>query len=110
MRLPRRFVLAALPAGIGGWVVARLWLGGGSDVQRLMRLLGDPEKARAIGEACLRAIDQAPAEEIARSLPAESDFRASVRADFAAGRIVLADSWVLSATEARLYALVAMTS
>ncbi|HLG87839.1 MAG TPA: hypothetical protein VKZ79_11670 [Alphaproteobacteria bacterium] len=88
--------------------MARLGLSRNSDIEELLGLLGDPNEARAIGEACAKAIGETSARKIARTLPVDtSALRARIREDFAKDRIIIADGWVLSATEARLYALAA---
>jgi hypothetical protein len=89
---------------------------------RLVGIFREPASARAIGRAYLR---QAPEEADAARLLAlihpgdcaalsASELRRAVaarqRADFAAGRTVLLDGWVLSRTEARLCALAAVTA
>jgi hypothetical protein len=92
-------------------------------VAKLRSLVTDPAGARCIGQLYLR---QAPAEQdpahlaslILSSLQLSSDnplrlrrralsklFSVGVRADFAAGRTVILDGWVLSRTEARVCAL-----
>jgi hypothetical protein len=89
---------------------------------RLAGIFREPASARAIGRAYLR---QAPEEaDAARPLDlihpgdcaalSTTELRRAVaarqRADFAAGRTVLLDGWVLSRTEARLCAFAAVTA
>ena len=108
MRLRRRSVLLSVPVVLGGWALARLGLGRSSEIEGLLRLLGDPAKARDIGKASAKAIGESSARKIARALPADANtLRARIRDDFAAGRTIVADGWLLSATEASLYALAA---
>lgn len=62
--------------------------------------------ARAIGAAYLRAYPDDPlADAHAAAYLARSQLAARVRDDFAAGRVVMLDRWMLSVTEARLCAL-----
>jgi len=103
-------------AGIGG-------IPGGDALGRVVRV---PESARVVGRAYLR---REPAEanaarlreRILADLGLDADAAAAsadrelrerlrhrVRADFAAGRIVKLDGWILSLTEVRLSALVAL--
>ena len=110
MKLPRRSLLASGPAGIAAWVMARLGFGADPEVRDLLRLLGDQRAVQAISAACLSVVGSASARALARDVPADGKhLRSRIGDDFAAGRIVVADGWVLSSTEARLYALAALS-
>lgn len=88
------------------------------EARRLLTLLRSPAAARRIGRAYLeKAGDEAdPAKLVALIMgeggTVEGDLLRHVaerqRADFAAGRTIKLDGWVLSRTEARLYALAAV--
>jgi hypothetical protein len=66
----------------------------------------DSAAARAIGAAYLRAYPHdALADARAAARLARTEIAARVRDDFAAGRVVMLDGWMLSVTEARLCAL-----
>ncbi|WP_158044312.1 hypothetical protein [Skermanella pratensis] len=91
------------------------------EARRLLALLRSPAAARRIGLAYLEtSVDEAdPAKLVALIVgdgvdrgTADGDLLRHVaerqRADFAAGRTVKLDGWVLSRTEARLYALAAV--
>jgi hypothetical protein len=69
-------------------------------------LLANRAAARAIGAAYLRAYpgDTLADARAAAGLP-RAQIALRVRADFAAGRVVMLDGWMLSATEVRLCAL-----
>jgi hypothetical protein len=109
MKLRRRSVLLSVPAAFGGWALARLAASRAPDVEELLRLLGESANVRTIGKACAKAIGETSPRKIAGTLPREtSALRARIRDDFAMGRTIVADGWVLSATEARLYALAAL--
>ncbi|QQP88281.1 hypothetical protein IGS68_19830 [Skermanella sp. TT6] len=85
------------------------------EAQRLLALLRSPAAARRIGRAYLEtARDEADPAKLAALIVggggmSDGDLLRHVaerqRADFAAGRTVKLDGWVLSRTEARLYAL-----
>ncbi len=93
-----------------------------SAAERLAGLLKHPESARPIGEAYLalapheastaRLVSLVAAGAAAESA-SDSELRrlvaAGVRDDFSAGRTAEVDGWVLSLTEARLFALVALS-
>jgi hypothetical protein len=130
----RRFLAVTL--GVAGTVVAaraRPWSAlirfapPPPAAERLARLLRHRESARAVGQAYL---DRVPREtsaaqlvdHLAAELPAgnqtlreasDSDLRsllaASIRSDFENDRVVDVNGWVLSPTEARLYALATLT-
>jgi hypothetical protein len=92
---------------------------------RLAALFGHRESARSIGETYLgtdvdRSVDRL-VDEVAAGLPdgrstirlasaaeLQSHLATRIRADFTEGRIVDCRGWILSATEARLYAIVAL--
>jgi hypothetical protein len=92
----------------------------------LSALCADLPAARVIGGACLRALPAAVATPehlaapILAELPAASGrappralaraLRERSRDDFCGGRIVSVDGWMLSLTEARLYALATLLS
>ena len=67
------------------------------------------QSAAAVGEAYLSGHPQeADATLLAGALAPGGDVRHQVRADFAAGRVVRVDGWLLALTEARLCALAAL--
>jgi hypothetical protein len=93
--------------------------------RRLVRsVLGDPRAASRFGLACLEALPERPASAAAltgtilgadgmtgREPAAAADrVRSRIRADFAQGAIMSVEGWLLSATEARLYALAALAA
>jgi hypothetical protein len=129
----RRGFLAAVLAGVGLVTLPACTALGAADpaasthaALRLARLFARAESARRIGRVYLR---QVPAEReaavlvrfladaltVSASALARLDDDAArrlvvrcVQADFAAGRTASLDGWVLSVTEARLYALTAL--
>jgi hypothetical protein len=131
----RRGFLGAVALGGALWAAwagqARAWLqlaGATPAEARLLAVLARPDSAAAVGRAYLaghpaeadRARLAAGLAEAARcqdcdpaQAPAER-LRAAlarpIRADFAAARVVRVDGWVLSATEARLCALAALSA
>lgn len=84
----------------------------------LLSMLGDPARVRELGrryrsmmpeeksrEALLSALRSEP-----DSTPTEEgQFKEQIRDDFASGRVVTLDGWVLSRTEARQCALFSLT-
>jgi hypothetical protein len=93
--------------------------------RRLAGLFAAPESAAEVGRRYLRAVPQeaslrrlvaaiAEEPEGAGRLDAlgpaalRSELAARIRADFAAGRLVRLDGWMLSATETRMMALAAL--
>jgi murein L,D-transpeptidase YcbB/YkuD len=80
-------------------------------------LLPSRAPAQAIGTAVLRAGSAEPSvQALLQALQRQQDgpidagsIRAQIRDDFAQGRIVDVEGWMLSATEARLCALAALT-
>ena len=81
----------------------------------------DPAKARVVGAACLSALPEQTAPQLVGAIVANLDNEAlgsrqafkrqltdRVRDDFARGMMVSANGWLLSLTEARLYALAAL--
>jgi hypothetical protein len=93
----------------------------------LLSVFEDPKSACEIGTACLNlmveganaaehlvnAIIGAPEcdHEVLRTIPAlKQHISNRVRRDFTEGAVVNADGWVLSVTEARLYALAALVA
>ena len=92
----------------------------------LLSLFGNPRRAYAIGVACLKAFppDQICAQQLSNAILARSAcdgeamksqhtlrhrIATQVRQDFSEGAFVSVDGWLLSLTEARLYALVALS-
>jgi hypothetical protein len=113
--------LAALPATRGLLLVADTVWPAPLD-ERIARLFSDRESARRIGVAYLAAYPgEASRSHLIERLgavdragggsPSGDELRRRIdearRADFAAGRIVRVDGWVLAETEARCCALVA---
>ena len=118
--IPRRRFLAGFAATAAAWTV-RLRSGdarAADDVELFRVLFRDPESLNRVGEACARA-DWVPEDApgffrtLRRSLnPAsggslKDHLGNRVRDDFASGRVVSVEGWVLSETEARLYAALA---
>jgi hypothetical protein len=133
MQRARRAFIRALAALAAAPIVtgrAAAWLGTGESADgvaafaRLRGLFAAPESAAAIGAAYLRAApEEARAENLAallfpggdltilRTLPDATLRRrlgASHRDDFAAGRTAAVDGWILSRSEARLYAAISL--
>jgi hypothetical protein len=97
-------------------------------VPRLLGVFQHTESARVVGKEYLRAYPhEADASQLADTIAAAvpggarailgapaAELRAlldhTTRADFAAERVVTLQGWILSATEARLYALAALKS
>lgn len=122
----RRRCLAVLLALVAPWSGMALdpWPGraGYAGIRRaLIEVLGDPVCARAIGQACLCALPAAERTSdrlvaaIGGAVPLDGAasevrrlIRQRVRRDFAEGSIVRVEGWILSLTEARLYALAAL--
>lgn len=126
----RSFLSVLISAGalVAGWPgIGRGGLEAGP-VRSLLAALRQGDSAAVVGAAFLR---QHPAEADARYLgtTVAADLRCrgcdplrasrtrvrraiseQVREDFAHGRVVEVDGWVLSATEARLYGLAALTT
>ena len=111
---------AASQIAANGFDQQKLWL----DI--LMRVFEFPRNAYAIGNACLRTLPPKgnSAEQLANAIlvAAEIDSQAAkttqairdrisnrVRKDFAEDAVISVDGWVLSLTEARLYALAALS-
>jgi hypothetical protein len=82
----------------------------------------DPAAAGAVGRRCLEVLEAPPSRDalvaalagdaLTPATPAEairSHLRERHRADFAEGRTVEVDGWILSRTEAQLYMLLAGT-
>jgi hypothetical protein len=85
----------------------------------LSRLFTDGDAIRGVGRVCRGCVDVPTVGAVAGDLGTTVGNLATldratlrrrvdrrIRADFAAGRVVSVDGWVLSRTEARLYALV----
>jgi hypothetical protein len=128
--LSRRHVLAAIGA-VGALVPGLRWAQGfcvrpDPAVERLVGLFKHPDSARAIGAAYLalhpeeenadtlvRLISYAPEDPIAIPEASAPALRAWLRRrqahDFANGRVVKLDGWLLAATDVRLCALTALT-
>jgi hypothetical protein len=129
----RQFLAVAAGAGVAALVVAtRPWRAlvesapPRPTAERLSGLLGNPDSARAIGREYLKLVpDEADTERlvdlIAARVPggnaaltraSENELRQLIAAgmvgDFAGERTAELEGWVLSATEARLCALVAL--
>jgi hypothetical protein len=118
--LGRRAFLAGLLAGLclaaAGRVFARARPGVGAADHPLAALLRHPESAAAIGARYLRdhPDERSAALRLARPpggvAPDRSAWRGALRSecarDFAEGRVVRVDGWILSRTEARLCAAV----
>ena len=117
----RRALLGAGVAVLVGAVV-RVWTGhGAAETERadaLVATLRDPNAARRVGKQVLAqypAWDDAA--RLRRALSAEigdagtlaKRLTQRMREDFEAGRVVLVDDWMLAQTEARLYALAALS-
>jgi hypothetical protein len=92
----------------------------------LLSLFENPRSAYAIGTACLKSLppNQSSLQQLTNAIltAAECDTKTMktkqavryrianrVRRDFAEGAVVNIDGWLLSLTEARLYALVALS-
>jgi hypothetical protein len=113
--------LALAPAGYAGLKAS----GAGMPLERwLLSLVGDLDSARHVGRAYLENAplaagrDSLLAELFPRLEPATGDrtaaawrnsFSAACRQDFAQGRTLRVDGWVLSQTEVRLCALATLT-
>ena len=118
--LDRRQFLSAATAGAALTLAGRVSIDG--DQPSDARDIAHPELLLALGPAAVREIGEAycalvPAESDRAAL--ESALRAEldaarlanedpVRADFAAGRVIVVSQWVLSRTEARQCALFAL--
>ena len=133
--LSRREFLA-LAAAAGAALLAAEWAGAPLPwarrqdrlIPRLLGVFQHAESARVVGAEYLRANPGEAdafqlADTIAAAVPGDAPtvLRASAaelralldhttRADFAADRVVMLQGWILSATEARLYALAALKS
>lgn len=84
----------------------------------LLSMLGDPDRIRELGrryrskvpgERSREALLSALRGEKGSDSPGEAQLQAQVRADFASGRVLTLDGWVLSRTEARQCALFDLT-
>ena len=126
----RDFVAGIVVAGaaLASWPAwASRWLGGttASPAEALLAAFRHPDSAAAVGRAFLAGHPQ-DADTLVDSVTAglrcrgcdpavagRADLRQAiaheVRDDFANGRVVSVDGWVLSATEARLCGLAALT-
>lgn len=121
-RLALVVLAGALPAGLRAQNADRRWR---PPSARLTRCLSDPQSAAVLGARYLaRMPEEADRELLARLIAgarrralrlARADTRRlrallarQQRADFACGRTVCLDGWVLSRTEARLCALAAL--
>ena len=133
---PRRFTrrsINALVAGAAAWPCcqagAQLMLAEPNlPLQHaLVSLFEDPRSACAIGVACLKSLPPAGnspdglASAISSTAGCNSEtltsrhatrrrIRDRVRSDFAEGAVLNVDGWILSVTEARLYALAALSA
>ena len=128
----RGFVLSLL--GAAGGATLSIWVGGGCSEERripvalrLGNMLADISGTERLGKLALAQFDRGvDAETLAlrvfpelRTLPPgslpddaelEVSIRRRVREDFAQGRVVRLDGWILSSTEARLCALTALAA
>ena len=124
--MSRRSAAAVLAAAIA-WPRGAVAQAGPMSMQAIMRILAaivsEPGTALTIGQLCLNSLDAAErnpnvlAKEIAQDsgcldLRSEQDIRrrisSHVRHEFAQGIVLNVDGWILSRTEARLYALAAL--
>lgn len=117
----RRAVLAAILGALAGLVL--LFLGGRRDDERapadpIVGILRQRDAAVRVGERVLAQYpawnDAAPLRvALDETLDGDGNLRRqlarSIRRDFETGRVVPVDGWLLGATEARLYALAALT-
>jgi hypothetical protein len=120
----RRDVVRALGAAAIAVSAAGVPAFAGPDPAAVLRevitaLLGDPHAAARIGRSCLRANPEAAPRAALIALLADgahgpagtvAAIRQRVRQDFASGATVSAGGWILSSTEAQLYALAALTA
>ncbi len=115
MRRITRRSLGALLAGTAVWLGVRPAFAR-TPAQRLLSLLR--EQPLALGALCVKALPGEDADKLTAALmrgcgtdgSSRSAIAANIRDDFAQGRIVDADGWQLSLTEARLCALAALSS
>ena len=124
MRAARRTVLRMAAAAAGALLLPFGAVAAGSTERRalaaLSRLFTDADAVRGVGRVCRGCVDMPAISAVATDLGTTVSNLAAldraalrrrvdrrIRADFAAGRVVTADGWVLSRTEARLYALIA---
>jgi hypothetical protein len=122
-------MVATLALASAGLIVRpRAWTAAGTLAPAhlaLLALLDDPRDASAIGRAYVHTLSAAErsAEKLVRAIFADAslDMRTPpgfgivgstvnerMRRDFSEGAIVTVDGWILSLTEARLYALAAL--
>jgi len=120
---PRRRFLAAAGAGIAAAVLPAAWTSPAAAGALLRDAFADPQAAARIGRAYLadRPADEALggfldrlARRVRDAAPLDPPavrawLGAEVRADFAAGRLVLVDGWLLAPSEAAAMALVALS-
>jgi hypothetical protein len=107
LSIQRRHLLAG---GLSSALLLLSRAGLGAPENSLLALFPDPAAARAIGKAFLRDYPgEADAAHLAARLPRRHRLHMAISADFAAGKTVMVEGWVLSRTEARLCALVALT-
>jgi hypothetical protein len=128
--LDRRFVngilasITAWPFGVIPLLSSEQANGQYSFRYLLLSLFGDLKSASAIGSACLNYLPTSTAEQLANEILAIASCDAEamknrealrrqiinrVRGDFAKGAIISVDGWLLSLTEARVYALVTLS-
>jgi hypothetical protein len=130
-RLTRRAALVGFAAGSGLLAAGRPALSLAAEpgeralFDAAMGMFSSPRDVRRVGAACLErpelcggraalieAIFGAERQRLAESASAaeiQDWLRSSIREDFAAGRSVTVQGWVLARTEARLYALATFT-
>lgn len=117
----RRALLGAAIAVLAG-ATFRIWTGHraaeGERADALIATLRDPDAARRVGKQVLAQYpewdDAGPLWRALRAEAGATDNLAEqltqrVREDFDAGRVVAVDGWILARTEARLYALAALS-
>lgn len=131
--ITRRRLMAAGVAVLGsmGLTTLRPWralvrFAAPSEAARLMGLFAHPESARVLGMRYLETTGKDASasrrlERLSRRLSVQlsiqklddEELRArllsSIRSDFESGRVVDLDGWVISSTEADLYAIAALT-
>jgi hypothetical protein len=110
MRLPRRRLLRMAGAGLALSAGLARTVSAAPYVSPFTSLFSDPLAARGLGHRFLRSSDnartamqafasEARSEMLALQTPIHDIVAARVKADFAAGRIVVQDGWVLAEGE-----------
>jgi hypothetical protein len=119
LRPTRRDMLALAALTAAGWpnAIPACPAAGGREASPagdlVAALFSDLESAMAVGAGCLRSLPGAPPTPAAMleaigAYHSPARLRAQIRRDFATGDMVEVGGWLLSATEARLYALAAL--